>query len=105
MPWLFGGALAAALAITALHFLSVRQPRVLLLPTARFVPERDARAVARQAKPSDLLLLLLRVIALLAAGAALAGANARRGRTDSSQRQELSAAGADDAAAALLLLC
>ena len=74
MPWLFGGALAAALAITALHFLSVRQPRVLLLPTARFVPERDARAVARQAKPSDLLLLLLRVIALLAAGAALAGA-------------------------------
>ena len=73
MPWLFGGALAAALAITALHFLSVRQPRVLLLPTARFVPERDARAVARQAKPSDLLLLLLRVIALLAAGAAAAG--------------------------------
>jgi hypothetical protein len=74
MPWVFGGALAAALAITALHFLSVRQPRVLLLPTARFVPERDARAVARQAKPSDLLLLVLRVIALLAAGAALAGA-------------------------------
>ena len=74
MPWVFGGALAAALAITALHFLSVRQPRVLLLPTARFVPERDARAVARQAKPSDLLLLLLRVIALLATGAALAGA-------------------------------
>jgi hypothetical protein len=74
MPWVFGGALAAALAITALHFLSVRQPRVLLLPTARFVPERDARAVARQAKPSDLPLLLLRVIALLAAGAALAGA-------------------------------
>jgi hypothetical protein len=67
MPWVFGGALAAALAITALHFLSVRQPRVLLLPTARFVPERDARAVARQAKPSDLLLLVLRVIALLAA--------------------------------------
>ena len=74
MPWVFAGALAAALAITALHFLSVRQPRVLMLPTARFVPERDARAVARQAKPSDLALLLLRVIALLAAGAALAGA-------------------------------
>ena len=79
MPWLFGGALAAALAITALHFLSVRQPRVLLLPTARFVPERDASAVARQAKPSDLLLLLLRVIALLAAGAALAGARCGAG--------------------------
>ncbi len=74
IPWVFGVAIAAALAITALHFLSVRQPRVLLLPTARFVPERDARAVARQAKPSDLPLLLLRVIALLSAGAALAGA-------------------------------
>lgn len=73
-PWIFGVALAAALTITALHFLSVRQPRVVMLPTARFVPERDARAVARQAKPSDLPLLLLRVIALLAAGAALAGA-------------------------------
>ena len=74
MPWIFGAAMAAALAITALHFLSVRTPPVMLLPTARFVPERDARAVARQAKPSDVLLLLLRVIALLAAGAALAGA-------------------------------
>ena len=74
VPWVFGIALAAALAITALHFLSVRQPRVMLLPTARFVPERDARAVARQAKPRDLPLLMLRVVALLAAGAALAGA-------------------------------
>ena len=79
LPWVFGGALAAALAIMALHFLSVRQPRVLLLPTARFVPERDARAVARQAKPSDLPLLLLRVIALLAVGAALAGARCGEG--------------------------
>ncbi len=84
-PWIFGVALAAALTITALHFLSVRQPRVLMLPTARFVPERDARAVARQAKPSDLPLLLLRVIALLAAGSALAGARcAARGASTSS---------------------
>lgn len=74
LPWLFGVAMAAALGITALHFLSVRQPRVMLLPTARFVPEREARAVARQARPSDVALLLLRVLALLAAGAALAGA-------------------------------
>jgi len=73
-PWILGVALAAALTITALHFLSVRQPRVMLLPTARFVPERDARAVARQAKPSDLLLLSLRVLTLLAVGGALAGA-------------------------------
>ena len=74
LPWLFGVAMAAALGITALHFLSVRQPPVKLLPTARFVPERDARAVARQAKPNDVALLLVRVLALLAAGAALAGA-------------------------------
>ena len=74
IPWIFGVALAAALAITALHLLSVRQPRTILLPTARFIPERHARAVARQAKPNDVALLLLRVIALLAAGAALAGA-------------------------------
>ena len=85
IPWILGAAMAAALAITALHFLSVRTPRVMLLPTARFVPERDARAVARQAKPSDVLLLLLRVIALLAAGAALAGARCgqRSGRVAS----------------------
>jgi len=85
IPWIFGVASAAAMAITALHFLSVRQPRVILLPTARFVPERDARAVARQAKPSDVPLLVLRVIALLAAGGALAGARcAESGATRSS---------------------
>ncbi len=72
-PWIFGAALAAALAITALHLLSVRTPRVVLLPTARFVPAREVRAVARQARPNDLVLLAVRVLALLAAGAALAG--------------------------------
>lgn len=101
MPWLFGGALAAALAITALHFLSVRQPRVLLLPTARFVPERDARAVARQAKPNDLLLLLLRVIALLAAGAALAGARCGAGGARRSAIVVIDAAQRADSAALL----
>ena len=78
LPWIFGVALAAVLGITALHFLSVRQPRVMLLPTARFVPERAARAVARHARPNDMALLLLRAIALLAAGAALAGARCER---------------------------
>lgn len=101
MPWLFGGALVAALAITALHFLSVRQPRVLLLPTARFVPERDARAVARQAKPSDLHLLLLRVIALLAAGAALAGTRCGAGGARRSSIVVIDAAQRADSAALL----
>jgi hypothetical protein len=101
MPWVFGAALAAALAITALHFLSVRQPRAMLLPTARFIPERDARAVARQAKPSDLSLLLLRVIALLAAGAALAGARCGTPGTRRSSIVVIDAAQRADSAALL----
>jgi hypothetical protein len=73
IPWIAGAATAAAVAVTVLHLLSVRQPRVMRLPTARFIPARDARAVARQARPSDRWLLLLRVLALLGVGGALAG--------------------------------
>ncbi|HEY0929943.1 MAG TPA: hypothetical protein VGE27_08475 [Gemmatimonas sp.] len=73
-PWVMGMAAVAALAIAALHLLSVRQPPTLWLPTARFVEAGDARAVARRPRPNDLLLLALRVAALLLAGAALAGA-------------------------------
>jgi hypothetical protein len=73
IPWIAGAAMAAAVAVTVLHLLSVRQPRVMRLPTARFIPARDARAVARQARPSDRWLLLLRVLALLGVGGALAG--------------------------------
>lgn len=72
-PWLFGAAVAASLLVGVLHLLSVRQPPVLALPTARFATRGDARAVARRPRPNDLLLLILRVLALLAAGAALAG--------------------------------
>ncbi|MGV3710986.1 MAG: hypothetical protein ACO1Q7_19340 [Gemmatimonas sp.] len=72
-PWIFGIAVAAALVTTALHFLSVRRPPVLLLPTMRFLPERPVRAVSRSARPSDLLLLLLRVAAILLIGMALSG--------------------------------
>jgi hypothetical protein len=73
-PWLFGMAVAASLVVAGLHLLSVRRPPPLMLPTARFVPDGDARAVARQARLNDVLLLLLRIAAVLAAGAALAGA-------------------------------
>ena len=73
IPWIAGAAIAAAVAVTVLHLLSVRQPRVMRLPTARFIPARDARAVARQARPSDRWLLLLRVLSLLGVGGALAG--------------------------------
>lgn len=73
VPWVFGVAVAAAAVVFGLHLLSVRTPPVLVLPTARFVPGGDARAVARQPRLNDLLLLMLRVLALLCAGAAIAG--------------------------------
>ncbi|MBL0891938.1 MAG: hypothetical protein IBJ19_15180 [Gemmatimonadaceae bacterium] len=73
LPWMLGAALLGSVVVFVWHLLSVRQPPELLLPTARFVPGADARAVARRPKPNDLLLLLLRAVALLAIGAALAG--------------------------------
>ncbi|MEP6765420.1 MAG: hypothetical protein ABJB66_13975 [Gemmatimonadaceae bacterium] len=73
LPWLLGASVASALVTTALHFLSVRKPQVILLPTMRFLPDRPRRAVSRTAKPSDLWLLLLRVCALLLVGIALSG--------------------------------
>ena len=72
-PWLFGVAVAASLVVAGVHLLSVRTPPPLMLPTARFVPDGEARDVARRPRLDDRLLLLLRVCALLAAGAGLAG--------------------------------
>ena len=72
-PFVWWSALVCGGIVTALHFLSVRRPPLLVLPTTRFLADGDARAVSRTTKPSDVLLLLLRVIALLTAGAALAG--------------------------------
>ncbi len=74
-PGALVAATVAAALITLLHFLSVRRPPVLLLPTARFLSPRDVRAVSRNRKPSDLLLLLLRVLALLAVGLAMSSPN------------------------------
>ena len=70
-PGALVAATVASVLITSLHFLSVRRPPLLLLPTARFLGPNDVRAVSRNRKPSDLLLLLLRVLALLAIGLAL----------------------------------
>ena len=72
IPWLVGAGVVGAAVITTLHFLSVRRPPELLLPTARFLDEGRVRAVSRSAQPSDLLLLMLRVLALLLASAAFA---------------------------------
>ena len=69
--WLGVGA-AAALVVVALHFLARQRPRAAPFPTARFIPERVARAPSRALRPSDLLLLALRASALVLLGAAFA---------------------------------
>ena len=91
-PWILGAAVCAALTTCVLHFISVRRPPVLLLPTMRFLPERSVRAVSRSARPSDLPLLLLRVLALLLVGVALSGwywraAGVKHGRVVVIQRE------------------
>jgi hypothetical protein len=71
-PGFFFASLAVAAAIVALHFIVTRQPPSAILPTARFVPDMRATAVARAKRPSDVPLMLLRVLLVLAAGAGLA---------------------------------
>jgi hypothetical protein len=71
-PGFFFASLAVAAAIVALHFIVTRQPRSAVLPTARFVPDTRATAIARAKRPSDVPLMLLRMLIVLAAGAALA---------------------------------
>jgi hypothetical protein len=71
-PWAMIAGVAAALGVLALHLLTTRRPPEAPLPTARFVPEADVRAVARASRPTDLLLLALRTLAVLAIGAAFA---------------------------------
>ena len=71
-PLWFAVAGAAALGVIALHLVSTSRPPAAPFPTARFVPEGDARAIARTAQPTDLLLLALRIVALLLLGAGAA---------------------------------
>ena len=69
--FLLAGALGA-LAVAALHLLARQRPRAAPFPTARFIPERQARAASRALIPTDLLLLALRAAAMLLLGAAFA---------------------------------
>src|SRR5580765_2998389 len=71
-PGFLFASLGVAAAIVALHFIVTRQPRAAVLPTARFVPDTRATAIAPARRPSDLLLMFLRVLLVLAAGAGLA---------------------------------
>lgn len=72
LPWVFALGVATAAGVVALHLLSTQRPPVRPLPTARFVPESDVRAVSRTSRPTDLLLLALRVLAVLLIAAAFA---------------------------------
>lgn len=71
-PWVFALGAALGLVVVALHFLTTRRPPARVLPTARFVPVAEARAVSRASRPSDVLLLVLRVLAVLLVSAAFA---------------------------------
>lgn len=66
-------ALAAATALVAAHFIVRRQPRALLLPTARFVPDAPVLTTGWARVPADLVVLALRVLCVLLAGGGLAG--------------------------------
>lgn len=72
MPWIFALGVAAAVGVVALHLLSTQRPPVATLPTARFVPKSELRAVSRTSTPTDVLLLILRVLTVLAIAAAFA---------------------------------
>jgi len=65
-------AVAAALAVVALHFIVMRQPPQDVLPTARFIPMRPALVRTVNKVPEDILLLVLRTLAILGVGAAFA---------------------------------
>ncbi|MEO7823309.1 MAG: BatA domain-containing protein [Gemmatimonadaceae bacterium] len=71
-PGFLYASFAVAAAMVALHFIVTRQPRAAILPTARFVPDTQATAVATAPRPTDVPLMLLRVLLILAAGAGLA---------------------------------
>jgi Aerotolerance regulator N-terminal len=72
-PFWLGAAALAAAGVVALHMIATQRPHPSVFPTARFVPEGEATASTRTARPTDLLLLLLRCAALLLLGAAFAG--------------------------------
>ncbi len=71
-PAFLYASMAVAAVIVGLHFIVTRQPRAGILPTARFVPDTRATAVAASRRPTDLLLMFIRMLIVLAAGAGMA---------------------------------
>jgi hypothetical protein len=72
-PGFLLGGLAVAAVVGLLHLLAWKRPPETVFPTARFVPDRPARAVSRALRPTDLLLLLLRLLIVAAIALAFAG--------------------------------
>jgi hypothetical protein len=71
-PWaMMLGVLGAAGAVL-LHLVARHRPAAWMLPTARFIPDRQSLVSRAASRPRDLLLLALRVLLLLSAGAAFA---------------------------------
>ncbi len=52
-PWMMAAGVLAAMGVFALHLLTTRRPPAVMLPTARFVPESEVRAVARASRPTS----------------------------------------------------
>lgn len=71
-PGYLFAAIAAVAGLAAAHFIVRRQPRALVLPTARFVPDAPVLTAGWARLPADLLLLALRALCVLLAGLALA---------------------------------
>lgn len=99
---------AMVLVVVALHLLARRRPRPRVFPTARFVPDRPARAPAMARRPTDLLLLVLRALAVALLATAFArpsvrpsGTVARLVLVDRSRAVRSAAEARDSATAAL----
>lgn len=79
-PWALWVAGAVSAAVIALHILASKNPRVVVLPTTRFIPDMPLRATARALRPSDVLLLMSRVAVVMLVGVAVARPELTRAR-------------------------
>ncbi|MEO8880931.1 MAG: BatA domain-containing protein [Gemmatimonadaceae bacterium] len=71
-PWALWVAGSVSAVVVALHILASKNPRVVVLPTTRFIPDVPLRATARALRLSDVLLLMLRVAVVMLVGVAVA---------------------------------
>ncbi|MDQ2931998.1 MAG: BatA domain-containing protein [Gemmatimonadota bacterium] len=78
--WALWVAGAVSAAVIALHILASKNPRVVVLPTTRFIPDMPLRATARALRLSDVLLLMLRVAVVMLVGVAVARPELTRAR-------------------------